>query len=213
MAVDVVMRPPQARASGRRAGLSSGIRAVIDYDPGGVLPMRGRNRSRRSCTVEPFHAPLADECPASDQQRLHSAGQSATLPVVSDARWSAAFRNSWGAFVVWVAMLIDPAGGGVAAGAGALRAVPGSGLGRLPPADVLVASWMVWFGEHPDHQLPGDLGVGGGRRSRRGVCGARPLAGRGASGRDGYLAGSGRTGRSGGGTGLLGIFALFLIFV
>ncbi|MGB3328249.1 MAG: DUF2298 domain-containing protein, partial [Thermomicrobiales bacterium] len=73
-------------------------------------------------------------------------GPVGNLPVVGDARWSAAFTdNSWGALLVWVAMLI------------VLQAVAwplvrvlfarfpdrGWGIGRL--LTMLVASWMVWY--------------------------------------------------------------------
>lgn len=68
------------------------------------------------------------------------------LPIVSDARWSAAFTsNSWGAFLAWVVLLI------------VLQAVSwpllrilfarfpdrGWGLSRL--FTTLIAGWMVWF--------------------------------------------------------------------
>ena len=68
------------------------------------------------------------------------------LPVVSDARWSAAFTgNSWGAFVVWVAMLVV-----LQAVAWPLVRVlfarfPDRGWGVSRLLTMLVASWMVWF--------------------------------------------------------------------
>ena len=68
------------------------------------------------------------------------------LPVVSDARWSAAFTgNSWGAFIVWVALLVV-----LQAVAWPLVRVlfarfPDRGWGFSRLLTMLVASWMVWF--------------------------------------------------------------------
>ncbi|MGC4106998.1 MAG: DUF2298 domain-containing protein [Thermomicrobiales bacterium] len=68
------------------------------------------------------------------------------LPVVSDARWSAAFTgNSWGAFVMWVAMLVV-----LQAVAWPLVRVlfarfPDRGWGVSRLLTMMVASWMVWF--------------------------------------------------------------------
>ncbi|MGC4190150.1 MAG: DUF2298 domain-containing protein [Thermomicrobiales bacterium] len=68
------------------------------------------------------------------------------LPVVGDARWSAAFTgNSWGAFVVWILLLVFLQ----AAAWPVVRVLfcrfPDRGWGVSRLLTMLMAGWMVWF--------------------------------------------------------------------
>ncbi|MFM8594356.1 MAG: glycosyltransferase family 39 protein, partial [Chloroflexota bacterium] len=80
-------------------------------------------------------------------ESLMLSGPVGDLPVVGDARWSAALTsNSWAALAVWVAFLVVLQLIGEPIAARLFSGFRDRGIGFARWLTVLIAAWIVWFG-------------------------------------------------------------------